>query len=81
VVWQGPLSKATPKLNSHWGTVTLLARESRRMKSRPTPSTVWQGLVMTTLDGLEKVMSPSQIAEAQRRTKELQAEFAKSKGE
>jgi hypothetical protein len=26
-------------------------------------------------------MSPSQIAEAQRRTKELQAEFAKSKGE
>jgi myo-inositol-1-phosphate synthase len=32
-------------------------------------------------DGLEKVMSLIQIADGKRRTKELQAEFAKSKGE
>jgi hypothetical protein len=32
-------------------------------------------------DGLEKVMSPIQIAEGKRRTKELQAQIAKSKSE
>jgi len=32
-------------------------------------------------DALEKIMPQSQIAEGQRRTKELQAEFAKSKSQ
>jgi hypothetical protein len=30
-------------------------------------------------DAMDNVMSPSQVAEGKRRTKELQAEFAKSK--